>query len=206
MKKSKVIFGIYLLGISIILFVIAYKRPFTNEVISANGAAYEQHVDSVAFGYRLEQSFQPQNEGLSAIDIYVNTQECSTTQGKLQVSIVDGNDTMCFIKDIPLSELPEYGWYRVELATPITAFSDYTLILESIDCTDLGPKISFFAANQAAAAEQTSDTLIYAGQEVTNAALRIRFIYHVPIAWYMYGVYIVFAVMIGLWLRSFEKH
>ena len=72
-----------------------------------------------------------------------------------------------------------------------------------MDCIDLGPQISFFAANQAAAPEQVTDTLRYAGQEVSNAALRIKFYYEVPVKWYVYGVYVLFAGIVGLWVIRF---
>ena len=203
MRKTNIVYSIYLGCVIIILAVVAWCHPFTNELISTNGAAYEQQVNSVAFGYQLDQQFIPIENGLSAIDIYVNTTECSTESGKLQFSIWNQLNEPCFIKDIPLSELPEYGWYRVLLDTQLQKGEQYRLVLESVDCVDLGPQISFFAANQAAAPEQITDTLIYAGQEVSNAALRIRFYYEVPVKWYIYGVYVLFAAIIGMWMISF---
>lgn len=206
MRKTNIVYSIYLGCVIIILAVVAWCHPFTNELISTNGAAYEQQVNSVAFGYQLEQQFVPVENGLSAIDIYVDTTGCSRENGKLQVAIWNQSNGLCFTRDIPLSELPEYGWYKVLLDTRLQKGKQYRLVLESIDCIDMGPQVSFFAANQAATSEQITDTLIYAGQEVSNAALRIRFYYEVPIKWYIYGVYILFATITGMWIiRFFNK-
>lgn len=205
MKKISIVYSVYLVCVIVILAVMAWHYPFTNELISTNGSAYEQKVNSVAFGYQLDQQFVPIENGLSAIDIYVNTTECSTESGKLQFSIWNQSNELCFTKDIPMSELPEYGWYKVLLDTQLQKGEQYRLVLESIDCIDLGPQISFFAANQAAAPEQITDNLIYAGQEVPNAALRIKFYYEVPVKWYVYSVYGLFAVIVGIWIIRFFK-
>lgn len=203
MSKVNIIGSIYLGCVIIILAVMAWRHPFTNEIISTNGPAYEQKVNSVAFGYQLEQQFSPIDRGLDAVEIYINTTECSTESGKLQFSIYDQNNELCFIQDIPLSELPEYGWYKVQIDAPLQKGEQYRMVLESVDCIDMGPQISFFAANQAAAPEQVTDTLRYAGQEVSNAALRIKFYYEVPVKWYVYGVYVLFAAIVGLWVIRF---
>ena len=206
MSKVRIIDSIYLSCVIIVLAIVVWRHPFTNEMISTNGPAYGQKVNSVAFGYRLEQQFTPIESGLSSIDIYVDTTECSTENGKLQVCIWNQTNEQCFRQDIPLSELPEYGWYKVLLDVQLQKGEKYRLVLESIDCIDLGPQISFFAANQAATPEQITDTLLYAGQEVPNAALRIRFYYEIPVKWYVYGVYVLFAFIIGMWvIRLFNK-
>ena len=52
-------FGILLAGA---LAVLCVTGRITREVVSESGVAYEQKVDSVAYGYRLEQDFMPQYE------------------------------------------------------------------------------------------------------------------------------------------------
>lgn len=199
MKSRKNIFLItYTVILAMVVLWLGFRKEFTREYISNNRVAYEQKVDSVAFGYQLVQSFTPQYEGLDSIDIYVDTNSCSKDSGVLRVVIQDIKEEMVLIRDIALSELPSYGWYSVSLDEMLQCGEEYRLILESIDCLDLGPKISFYDARLAASREEMDQILTYAGMEVTNSALRLRFTYQIPVPLFAYVVYFVFGELIGV--------
>ena len=67
-----------------------------------------------------------------------------------------------------------------------------------MECVDFGPKISFYDAQLAATKEQQGYHLVYAGMDVNNSALRIRFNYKVPIKPYEYLGYYVFILFVGM--------
>lgn len=198
MKNKKTIFLTgYIVVVGILVLWMGLRKEMTREVISDNRVAYEQKVDSVAFGYQLVQTFRPQYEGLRQISIYVDTNACAKDAGVLRVTVLNSEKEAVAIKDIPLAELPSYGWYTVETVQPLRKDEAYELVLESIDCVDLGPKISFYDAKLAASKEEEGETLTYAGMEVTNAALRLRFTYQVPVAGFVYLIYLIFGVLMG---------
>lgn len=172
----------------------------TRKVVSESGVAYEQKVDSVAFGYQLEQDFVPQYEKLDTLRLHIDAAGCAREQGALQVSILDENGNQVFRSAVPVSELPQYGWVDVPVRTRLTPGRVSTVVLESVDCADFGPKISFLDARLAAAAEQQSRNLVYAGMDVEHSALQAAFIYEVPIEIYAYFVYYVFGLFLILLL------
>lgn len=196
-SKKKIFLTGYIIVVGIVVLWMGLHKEMTREVLSDNRVAYEQKVDSVAFGYQLAQTFRPQYEGLQQISIYVDTNSCVRENGVLRFSILDDTKEVVMVKDIMLSELPSYGWYTVVIEQPLIPDEEYQLILESIDCVDLGPKISFYDAKLAAAQEEKGETLTYAGVEVSNAALRIRFTYEVPVAEYVYAIYFIFGLLMG---------
>lgn len=200
-RKTKIIFfSIYIVLLFLLCGVFAVKKGVTKTVLSNNGVSYEQKVDSVAFGYQLRQEFIPQNPGMKVISIYVDTSECAVDSGYLEATVMDEKENCIFTKQISMSELPSYGWYAIELDQVLLEKEKYNLVLESKDCVDFGPKISFYIAQFAAAKEQEDMALTYADMPVDNAALRMRFQYEVPIAWYVYLVYIVFGSVVGFML------
>lgn len=185
--------------LAVVLTALCITGRITRTVVSQSGVAYEQKVDSVAFGYRLEQDFMPQYESLEMVKIYIDTSECTRDAGALQVSILNQYKEQMFCTTIPISELPQYGWVEVPVHMQMTLGEVNTLVLESVDCVDYGPKISFLDSRLAASAEQKGFHLVYAGMDVEHSALRAEFVYAVPIAIYEYLVYYVFGlILIGL--------
>lgn len=168
----------------------------TRAVVSESGAAYEQKVDSIAFGYRLEQDFVPQYENLDILKLHIDAADCAKDLGALQVSILNEKGDQVFLTAIPVSELPQYGWVEIPVHTRLAPGQVSTLILESVDCVDTGPKISFLDSRLAAAAEQRGFHLIYAGMDVEHSALRAAFIYAVSIESYEYLVYYIFGLFL----------
>lgn len=198
MKSKKMIFLIgYIIVVGMLVLWMGLHKEIRREETSDNRVAYEQKVDSVAFGYQLVQTFRPQYEGLRQISIYVDTTACARENGILRFSILDKNKETVMVKDILLSDLPSYGWHMITIEQPLSPGEKYEMILESIGCVDLGPKISFYDANLAASQEEKGETLMYAGMEVNNAALRLRFIYEVPVAGFVYILYFIFGILIG---------
>lgn len=197
MKKfQRIVILAYCVIAAVVLMLLGINQKITRTVQSVSGAAYEQKVDSVAFGYQLEQKFTPQYEKLDAFQIYVDTSACSADEGALQVSVMEENAKNIFSTQIPVSELPEYGWVDVLVHLQLSCNQTYTIVLESIGCIDFGPKISFYDAKLAATKEQQGYNLIYAGMEVTNSALRITFTYAVAIEAYEYFVYYIFGLVV----------
>lgn len=202
MNKDKILVGIFCASIIIGLIIIGVRFPFTNEVIVTNGSAYDQKIDSIAFGYCVEQPFAPKKRGLSSISIYVNTTECAVDKGKLRFSIWNQQDELIFNHDILLSELPQYGWYEVELGMSLSKDELYRLVLECLDSVDFGPQISFIEADLGATPEEDMFTLSYAGKEIPNSALRVKYLYKEPVKWFVYIVYIVFALIVFTWVKG----
>lgn len=173
-----------------------FKGLITKTVESGSGVAYEQKVDSVAFGFKLEQDFVPQYAGLDAVRIHVDASACARESGELQVSILNEHDEQVFLSAVPVSGLPQYGWVEVPVHTRLEPGQVNTLILESVGCVDNGPKISFLDSRLAAAAEQQGFHLVYAGMDVEQSALKAAFIYAVPIEIYDYFAYFAFGLML----------
>ena len=197
MKKiPQIILLIYCIAAFAALVFFCRNEKITRTVESVSGVAYEQKVDSIAFGYQLEQKFMPQYERLDILRIYVDTSECSREAGALQISVMEEQSNNIFCSQIPISELPQYGWVDIPVHLQLSCDQAYCIVLESIDCTDFGPKISFYDAKLAATKEQQGYDLTYAGMEVTNSVLRITFIYAVPIAIYEYLIYYIFGLVI----------
>ena len=197
MKKIRwLIIAAYCTVIAVVLVLCCMNGKITRTVQSVSGVAYEQKVDSVAFGYRLEQMFKPQHEKLDTIKIYVDTSACSSEAGVLQISVTEESDAV-FYSQIPVSELPQYGWVDIPVHLQLSCDQTYCLVLESVDCIDFGPKISFYDAMLAATKEQQGYNLVYAGMEVTNSALRISFVYAVPIEVYEYFVFYIFGLAVA---------
>lgn len=197
MKKfQRIVILAYCVIAAVVLMLLGISQKITRAVQSVSGVAYEQKVDSVAFGYQLEQKFTPQYEKLDAFKIYVDTSACSTQAGVLQISVVEENSNNIFCSQIPVSELPEYGWVDIPVHLRLSCNQTYTIVLESIGCIDFGPKISFYDAKLAATEEQQGYNLVYAGMEVTNSALRITFTYEVAIEIYEYFAYYIFGLVV----------
>lgn len=197
MKKfQRIVILSYCVIAAVVLVLFCVNQKITRTVQSVNDPAYEQKVDSVAFGYQLEQKFTPQYEKLDAFRIYVDTLACATEVGVLQISVMEENANNIFCSQIPVLELPEYGWVDIPVHLQLSCNQTYTIVLESIDCVDFGPKISFYDAKLAATKEQQGYNLIYAGMEVTNSALRITFTYAAAIEAYEYFVYYVFGLVV----------
>lgn len=174
----------------------------TREVVSESGVAYEQKVDSVAYGYQLEQDFVPQYGHLDRVEVHVDASGCARDQGELQVSILDGDGNRVFLGAVPVPELPQYGWVEVPVHVQLTPGEVSTLVLESVGCVDHGPKISFLDSRLAASAEQQGFHLVYAGMDVEHSALQAAFVYAVPIGVHEYLIYYVFGLGLIVFVLS----
>jgi len=192
-RTTVIAFGILLAGA---LAALCVTGRITREVVSENGVAYEQKVDSVAYGYRLEQDFMPQYEYLDSVKVHVDASECSREQGELQFGILDASGEQVFSGAVPVAELPQFGWAEASIHTRLAPGQVYTLVLESVGCVDNGPKISFVDAGLAASAEQQAFHLVYAGVETEDSALQVSFVYAVPIEGYEYLAYYVFGLLL----------
>ena len=188
---------IYVVVVTVFVLLAAGNHTFTRETESVSGTAYEQKVESVAFGYALEQAFVPAQEYIKSISIYVETLERETDHGKLVFRIQDEMGEDVFDTAIDIAVLPPYGWQEIIIDKKFNINQTYTIIVESQDCVDLGPKIFFCEALLAATPEQQGYSLSYAGNEVDNTALRIKFKYEMPLAWYEYVIYGLFALAVG---------
>lgn len=193
-KRAGLIAGAVLLAV--LMSVLCVSGRIVRMVESKSGVAYEQKVDSVAFGYRLEQIFEARYEYLDTVKIHIDAAGCAREQGALQVSILNENQAQVFLTEIPVADLPQYGWVEVPVHVRLTPGQGSTLILESVDCVDNGPRISFVDSRLAAAAEQQGFHLVYAGMDVEHSALQASFIYAVPIAVYEYLAYYVFGLFL----------
>lgn len=187
---------------AILLAVLGIGRKITDTVLSTSGVAYEQKVDSVAFGYKLEQPFDPQYQHLDAIRIYVDASSCSRKEGSLRAVIRDAAGEDIFISDLALGDLPQYGWIEIGTDLELSPGRMYTIVLEGVGTPDRGPKISILDAELAATEEQRGYTLAYAGMEVANTALRIAFAYAVPVGMRQYLTYLVFGLAVVLCLSA----
>lgn len=182
-----------------ILLIIAVSCKFVDrDVTSASGTAYEQKVDSVAFGYCLEQTFVPAYEQIESISIFVDTSQCAKETGRLEMRIQDQEGQEICAASVDIVSLPQLGWQDMPVNQKLETGKKYKIILESVDCIDVGPKISFYDVRLAGTKEQEGYHLVYAGMDVDNSALRIRFNYKVPIKVYEYLGYYVFILLIGL--------
>ena len=190
--------GVIVSGIilAMVLTALCITGRITRAVVSESGVAYEQKVDSVAFGYQLEQDFIPQYESLEIVKVHIDASECAREVGVLQVSILNQYGEHIFFMAIPVSELPQYGWVEIPVHVQLTPGEVNTLVLESVDCVDYGPKISFLDSRLAASAEQKGFHLVYAGMDVEHSALQVAFVYAVPITIYEYLVYYVFGLIL----------
>lgn len=196
---------IYVVVVTIFVLLAAGNHTFTRETESVSGTAYEQKVESVAFGYALEQAFVPAQEYIKSISIYVETLERETDHGKLIFRIQDEKGEDAFDTAIDMAELPPYGWQEINIDQNFDINQTYKIIVESQDCVDLGPKIFFCEALLAATPEQQGYPLSYAGNEVDNTALRIKFKYEIPIAWYEYVIYGLFALAVGFVILDWRR-
>lgn len=182
------------------LVLLGVTGRVTRTVVSESGVAYEQKVDSVAFGFQLRQGFVPQYGRLDAVKVHVDTSGCAKDAGELQVSILGEGGGQAAFTSIPISELPQYGWVEARVNARLAPGKAGTLVLESVGCADNGPKITFLDSRLAASKEQKGQGLVYAGMDVEHSALKISFIYSVPIKMYEYLVYYVFGMMLVLML------
>ena len=196
------------LGILLIMVLIVSEITgwVTRNVESMSKAAYRQRVDSVAFGYQLKQDFVPQHELLDTIQIHVDASGCARDQGVMQFTILDQNSALVFCTEIPISELPQFGWAEVPVHTQLSLGQVYTLVLESVGCLDNGPAVSFVDSRIAATTEQQGFHLVYADMEVQYSALQVVFGYQVPIKLYEYPVYFVFGMLLILLLADLFRY
>lgn len=199
-KRTVLFAGSILLAVLLVVFCMTGR--ITRTVESRSGTAYEQKVDSVAFGFRLEQKFTPQYERLDAVRVHIDASGCARDVGALQVGIFDENGVQVFMTELPVADLPQYGWVEVPVQIQLTPARPSTLILESVGCADNGPKISFLDSRLAASAEQQGFSLVYAGMEIEHSALQAAFVYAVPIeryeylAYYAFGLFLMFLVIL----------
>lgn len=197
MQRNKII-AILAIALAAALVIMGINGRITRTALSRSGPAYEQKVDSVAFGFRLKQPFVPQHERLDIIKIHVDTSGCAKETGELQVSILDENAKQAAFASIPISDLPQYGWADACVNAKLAQGGVYTLVLESVGCVDNGPKITFLDSRLAASAEQKDFNLSYAEMDVAYSALKIQFVYEVPIKMYEYFTYYAFGIMMAL--------
>ncbi len=194
-KTGAAVSGILLAGA---LAALCIAGRITREVVSESGIAYEQKVDSVAYGYQLEQDFVPQYGYLDSVAVHVDASGCARELGELQVSILDKYGDQVFFAAVPVPDLPQYGWVEVPVHMQLAPGEVKTLVLESVGCVDSGPKISFIDTRLAAAAEQQGFDLVYAGVPKEHLGLKMMFIYAVPIEVYEYFIYYVFGLILIL--------
>lgn len=197
MGKSKMalLFGAVLAALLVWLGI---TGRVARTVVSESGVSYEQKVDSVAFGFQLRQTFVPQYGRLDTIKVHVDASGCARETGKLQVSILDESGGEAAAVAIPVSALPQYGWVKAHMGARLVPGKTYTLVLESVGCVDNGPKITFLDSRLAASTEQEGGSLAYAGTEVERAALKMAFMYEVPIKMYEYLAYYAFGMLLFL--------
>lgn len=197
MQRNKII-AIWAIVLAAVLAIIGINGRVTRTVLSRSGPAYEQKVDSVAFGFQLKQPFVPQHERLDAIKVHVDTSECAKETGELRISILDENDKQAAFVAVPISDLPQYGWAAAHVNAKLAQGQRYTLVLESVGCVDNGPKITFLDSRLAASAEQKGFNLEYAGMDVAYSALKMQFEYKDPIKMYEYSAYYAFGILMML--------
>lgn len=197
MRRNKII-AILAIVLAAVLAIMGISGCITRAVLSRTGPAYEQKVDSVAFGFSLKQPFVPQYERIDTIKVHVDTSGCAKETGELQISILDENDKQAALAAIPISALPQYGWADARVNAKLACGQRYTLVLESVGCVDNGPKITFLDSRLAASAEQNGFNLEYAGMDVAYSALKAQFVYEVPIKMYEYSAYYAFGMMMML--------
>lgn len=179
----------------VILYLCFFRLParsVTKEVIAQNGVAYEQKINSVAYGYALTQPFVPQYERLKRLEIYIDAIDCDKSQGVLQMTLTDAQNQVLVQKKTALQDLPEYGWLEFETDIVLSTKEQYALTVETLEALGDGPRISFYSAELAASEEEKGQVLTYAGNPVEDAVLRAEFTYIVPAAARVYLVYAVF--------------
>lgn len=191
--KRAVFFGIVLAAG---LVVLGITGRVTRTVVSDSGVAYDQKVDSVAFGFQLHQPFVPQYGRLDTVKLHVDASGCAREKGELQVSVLGENGEQAGFAAIPVSALPQYGWVEARVGAYLVPGKKSTLVLESVGCVDNGPKITFFDSRLAASPEQQGFNLVYAGMDVEHSALRMAFMYEVPIKMYEYLTYYAFGMLL----------
>lgn len=192
-KAGRLVFGFVL---ALVLTVLCITEQITRTTISKTGVAYEQKVDSVAFGYQLKQDFVSQYERLDTIEIYIDSSGCARDLGALECTVLNENGKQIFFTEIPVSELPRNGWVEVPVRLRLLPGQVNTLILESVGCVDNGPSISFVDSRLAAVPEQQGFHLVYAGMDVEHSALKAAFCYTIPIELYEYFAYYIFGLML----------
>lgn len=197
MWRKKII-AILAIVLAAALAAMGISGRVTRKVLSRSGTAYEQKVDSVAFGFQLKQPFVPQYEWLDTIKVHVDTSGCASKTGELYAGILDENGKQAAFAAIPMSDLPQYGWAAVRVNAKLVRGQLYTLVLESVGCVDNGPKITFLDSRLAASAEQKGFNLSYAGMDVAYSALKMQFEYKVPIKMYEYSAYYAFGILMML--------
>lgn len=191
-RTAVIAFGILLAGA---LAALCVTGRITREVVSENKVAYEQMLESIAFGFQAKQDFVPQHEYLDSVKVHVDASGCAREQGELRFGILDASGEQVFSGAVPVAELPQFGWAEASIHTRLAPGQVYTLVLESVGCVDNGPKISFVDAGLAASTEQQAFHLVYAGVETEDSALQVSFVYAVPIEWYEYLAYYIFGLL-----------
>lgn len=200
MKKIRMI-GVIVI-VSIVFLIFGLKLHMSNEVISENQISYEQTIPSIAHGYRMKQCFVPQYEKIEEICIYVDALSCAREQGYLSILLLDESQDVYYEKEIPFSDLPDYGWVEVVSDIDVEKQECYSLVLESMEAVDDGPKISFYASEIAASVEEINQPFSYADIEMEDCDLRMRFVYQVEIRKDEYLILYLFVVFLACVITS----
>lgn len=207
-KMIAIIWG----AVTVAFFCIVPVAAIRNTVISENYVSYDQAIPSVAHGYQLAQQFVPQFDDMEHIDIYVNTLECNKHNGYLLGELRDSDQIPIYKKRIALSDLPDYGWVSIVSNIDLQAGETYYLLLDAMETTDGGPKISFYASEVAASEEEKGQKLTYATFPLENSVLRARFQYSVElsktdyIVYYLFLSFAAFMIFSRFSLRKEYKH
>jgi hypothetical protein len=193
MKKIK--YALIILFILIISLIIPIKGIYRTKV-SNNKPGHEMPIPSMAHGYQISQQICPAKDYIDSLFLCISSLNCDTQQGYLSVNLIDSNNVTVYENNIPLSELPTYGWFEAVSGVEVTAGDTYYLTVETIDATDDGPVISYYRSDHAEAVEEEGGLLTYAYLALDECTLKLRIIYNVGLSGYEYIVYYVFIIFI----------
>jgi hypothetical protein len=198
-----------LLIIFTICFVLIIPLRFIKRTeTSANKPGHEMSIPTVAYGYLISQQIVPNYDYIDSIVLCINSLNCDTSQGSLSIHLLDFDMNAVYENNIPLSELPTYGWFDAIKNVTVSSGDTYYLTVETIDCIDDGPAISYFRSNTAAAAEEENHQLTYAYLPLDDCVLKLRIIYDEPLSRPEYIVYYIFILFIAsfLYTNIVKKH
>lgn len=193
MKKIKYV--LLVLFTLIFLLIIPLRGIYRTEV-SSNKPGHEMPIPSMSYGYQIAQELCPLNDYIDSLLLYIKSLNCETNQGYLSIHLLDSNLTSVYENNIPLSELPTYGWFEAVSDVEVVARNTYYLTVETIDAVDDGPVISYFRGDNAESCEEEGGQLTYAYLPLDECTLKLRIIYNVGLSRYEYVVYYVFILFI----------
>jgi hypothetical protein len=194
MKKIKYV--LLILFTIIFLLIIPLRGIYRTEV-SNNKPGHEMSIPSMSYGYQISQELCPSGDYIDSLLLWISSLNCETNQGYLSIHLLDSNLTSVYENNIPLSELPTYGWFEAVSGVEVTAGNTYYLTAETCDAVDDGPMISYFRDDNAESCEEEGGQLTYAYLPLDECTLKLRIIYNNGLFRYEYVVYYVFILFIA---------